>query len=36
LHRAQKAAGDTAAAQQTAAKLKTIWHSADSIPSEAQ
>lgn len=36
LQRAQKAAGDTAAAQQTAAKLRAIWHGADAIPRELQ
>jgi hypothetical protein len=36
LERAQKAAGDTAAAQETATKLKSLWHSADSIPRDLQ
>jgi tetratricopeptide (TPR) repeat protein len=34
LARATKAAGDTQAAQETAAKLRGIWHSADAIPQE--
>jgi tetratricopeptide (TPR) repeat protein len=36
LQRAQKAAGDTVAAQQTATKLKGIWHGADAMPRELQ
>jgi hypothetical protein len=36
LMRAEKAAGDNAAAQETAAKLRSIWHSADAVPRELQ
>jgi tetratricopeptide (TPR) repeat protein len=36
LVRAMKAAGDAQAAQESAAKLRSIWHSADAIPQELQ
>jgi tetratricopeptide (TPR) repeat protein len=36
LMRAEKTAGDNAAAQETAAKLRSIWHSADAMPRELQ
>jgi hypothetical protein len=36
LLRAEKAAGDTAAAQETAAKLRGIFHSADAMPKDLQ
>jgi tetratricopeptide (TPR) repeat protein len=36
LVRAARAAGDNAAAQETAAKLRGIWHRADAIPGELQ
>jgi len=36
LARATKAAGDNLAAQETAAKLRSIWHRADAIPQELQ
>jgi hypothetical protein len=31
-----KAAGDDPGAQETANKLRSIWHSADAIPTELQ
>ena len=36
LVRAAKAAGDNVAAQETAAKLRSIWHGADAIPQDLQ
>lgn len=36
LSRAMKAAGDDPGAQETANKLRSIWHSADAIPTELQ